>query len=93
MFSIAYVILPFFDTPPADAVRASLARFQQGRRGDLPESWLTFHDETEEFRQVHEAQHIFTEQDKGGLRIERNIDPSWFISHRWIYRPTRISSL
>jgi hypothetical protein len=66
MFSIAYVILPFSDTPPADAIRASLARFQRGRRGDLPESWLTFRDETEEFRQVYEAQHIFTEPDKGG---------------------------
>jgi hypothetical protein len=80
MFSVAYVILPFSDIPPADAIRVSLARFQRGRRGDLPESWLTFHDETEEFRQVYEAHHTFTEQDKGGPRIEGdNIDSSWFI--------------
>lgn len=93
MFSIAYVILPFSDTPPADAVRASLARFQRGRRGDLPESWLTFHDETEEFRQVHEAQHIFTEQDQGGLRIEGNIDTSWFIDTGTVRSEMRLSGL
>ncbi|MGA3400955.1 MAG: hypothetical protein ABSC95_17190 [Acetobacteraceae bacterium] len=94
MFSIAYVILPFSDTPPADAVRASLARFQRGRRGDLPESWLTFHDETEEFRQVYEAHHIFTEQDTGGLRIEGNvIDSSWFIDTGNIRAEMRLGGL
>ncbi|HEY1931189.1 MAG TPA: hypothetical protein VGG99_04190 [Acetobacteraceae bacterium] len=79
MFSLAYVILPFSDTPPADAIRASLARFQRGGRGDLPEGWLTFRDETEEFRGVHEAHHIFTEHDTGGLGIKGDIASSWFI--------------
>jgi hypothetical protein len=45
VFSIAYVILPFSEPPPADAIRVSLARFQRGRRGDLPEGWLIFRDE------------------------------------------------
>ncbi len=34
MFSIAYVILPVSDTPPAEAIRASMARFQCGKRAD-----------------------------------------------------------
>ena len=55
MFSLAYVLLPVSDTPPAEAIRSSLARFQRGRRGDLPEAWLAFHDETEELREEHEA--------------------------------------
>jgi hypothetical protein len=94
MFSIAYVILPFSDTPPADAVRASLARFRRGQRGRLPESWLTFHDETDEFRQVYEAHHIFTEQDKGGLRIEGNIiASSWFIDTGSVCSEMRRSGL
>jgi hypothetical protein len=79
MFSVAYVILPCADTPPADAIRGSLARFQRGRRGDLPDGWLSFHDETDELRLMHEAPHIFTEQDQGGLRIEGNFDSSWLI--------------
>jgi hypothetical protein len=66
MFPVAYVIVPFSDTPPADAIGASLARFQRGRRGDVPDGWLAFHDETEETRQFYEAQHIFTEQGTGG---------------------------
>ena len=33
MFSLAYVILPFSDIPPADAIRASLSRCQRGLRG------------------------------------------------------------
>lgn len=70
MFSLAYVILPFSDTPPADAIRASLAPFQRGRRGDLPEDWLSFHDETEELREDYEAQLTFTMQGGGGMRIE-----------------------
>ena len=85
MFSVAYVILPFSDTPPADAIRASLARFQRGQHGDLPDTWLTFHDETEEFRQVYEAHHSFTAQDQGGLRIEGNI--GIFLVHRSRERP------
>ncbi len=93
MFSIAYVILPSSDTPPADAIRASLARFQRGRRGDLPERWLTFHDETEEFRQVYEAHHIFTEQGTGGLRIEGDIDSSWLMDTGTVRTEMRLSGL
>jgi hypothetical protein len=70
VFSLAYVILPFSDTAPADAIRASLARFQRGRRGELPDEWLAFHDETDELRREHEANLVLTETDAGGLRIE-----------------------
>ncbi len=93
MFSVAYVILPFSETPPADAIRASLARFQRGQRGDLPESWLTFRDETEALRQVYEAHHIFTEEDKGGLRTEGDVDPSWLIDTRHIRTEMQLNSL
>lgn len=54
MFSFAYVVLPFSDTPPADAIRASLARFERGMRGDVPDDWLRFEDETGELRAMHE---------------------------------------
>jgi hypothetical protein len=33
MFSIAYVILPFSDAPPADAVRGRLLVFSEGDAG------------------------------------------------------------
>ena len=75
MFALAYVILPFSDTPPAEAIRASLAPFQRGQRGDLPEGWLSFHDETEALLQDYEAQLTFTTQGNGGLRIEGG--PTW----------------
>ena len=74
MFSLAYVILPVSDTPPAEAIRASLARFQGGGRGDLPETWLAFHDETDELRQAHEAEFTFVERDGGGMQIEGGAD-------------------
>jgi hypothetical protein len=70
VFSIAYVLLPVSDTPPAEAIRASLARFQRGRLGDLPESWLTFHDETEDLQCAHQALIAVTEQGSRGLRID-----------------------
>src|SRR4051794_34900250 len=59
MFSIAYVLLPISDTPPAEAIRASLAPFQRGSRGRLPESMLTFRDEPDERREEHEAHFEF----------------------------------
>lgn len=93
MFSIVYVILPFSDATPADAIRASLARFQRGRRGDLPEAWLAFHDETEELCEVHEAHHIFTEQGTGGLRIEGNINSSWLINSENLRAEMQLSGL
>lgn len=46
MFSVAYVILPFTDAPPAKTIKASLAPFRRGGRGDLPESWPAFDEGT-----------------------------------------------
>lgn len=54
MFSVVYVILPFSDTPPADAISRSLARFRRGSRGEVPDDWLRFEDETGELRALHE---------------------------------------
>jgi len=78
MFALAYVILPFSDTLPADAIRASLAPFQRGQRGTLPESWLSFHDETEALREDYEARLTFTTQGNQGTKIEGG--PTWYIS-------------
>ena len=78
MFALAYVILPFSDTPPADAIRASLAPFQRGQRGDLPDSWLSFHDETEALLADYEARLVIAIQDNGGLRIEGG--PTWYLN-------------
>jgi hypothetical protein len=64
MFSLAYVLLPFSDTPPAEAIAASLARFQRGRPGDVPDDWIAFHDETQHVRKMHEATYTF-EIDQG----------------------------
>lgn len=68
MFSLAYVMLPFSDTPPAQAIAASLARFQRGGRGDVPEDWVRFHDTTAEVRALHEATFAYT-RDRG-LHVE-----------------------
>ena len=70
MFSLAYVLLPVSDIPPAEAIRAALARFKRGGRGDVPDDWLAFHDETGEVRGEHGALFHFTETDGGGLQIE-----------------------
>ncbi|MEA3060833.1 MAG: hypothetical protein QOJ94_614 [Sphingomonadales bacterium] len=75
MFGLAYVILPFTDTSPAEAIAASLARFRRGRRGDVPDEWLRFHDETAHIREMHEARYTFT-RDKG-LRISGG--DSWYL--------------
>lgn len=69
MFSLAYVILPISEMPPAEAIRASLARFQRGRRGELPEDWLAFHDETDEIREAYVAHFTFTDNGTGGMQI------------------------
>ena len=71
MFSVAYVVLPISDTPPAEAIRASLARFERGGRGDLPESWLAFDDETDSLRSIHEATLTFTDAGRHGLAVDR----------------------
>jgi hypothetical protein len=70
MFSVVYVILPLSDRPPAEAIRASLAPFQRGRRGDLPDDRLAFHDETDHVRRLHETAFVFTDQGSGGLLVE-----------------------
>ena len=77
MFSVAYVILPFSEMPPAEAIRASLAPFQRGRRGDLPEAMLAFHDETDEVRRLYQASFTFTEQDKRGMQIAGDHVDHW----------------
>lgn len=74
MVSLAYVILPVTGTPPGEAIRAWLAPFQRGGRGDLPETRLAFHDETDELRQAHEAHFTFIVLEKGGLQIEGGAD-------------------
>ena len=66
MFSIAYVILPFSDVAPADAIRATLARFQRGSLGELPEAWLAFDDRTEVLRGLHEAPLSLADNDNDG---------------------------
>lgn len=77
MFSVAYVLLPLTGAAPADAIRRSLAPFQRGGRGDVPDSWLTFHDETAALRQTHEARFTFTVQGQGGLQIEGGNQAFW----------------
>jgi hypothetical protein len=81
MFSLAYVILPFSETPPAEAIRHSLTRFQRGGRGDVPEDWLAFHDETSGVRRLHRASFVFTLGN--GLRIEGG-DDDWRLDARKI---------
>lgn len=67
MFGLAYVLLPFAEFPPAEAIATSLARFRRSRRGEVPDDWLRFHDETGYIREMHEARYTFA-RDKG-LRI------------------------
>lgn len=70
MFSLAYVILPFGDSAPADAIRASLAPFQRAGRGEMPDDCLAFDDETAELMGLHEAWLTFTDSDGQGMRFE-----------------------
>ena len=77
MFSIAYVLLPLSTTTPAEAIRTSLAPFQRGGPGDLPDAWLTFHDETPALRLAHEARFTFTDKATGGFQIEGDTRASW----------------
>ncbi len=78
MFALAYVILPFSDTLPVDVIRAPLAPFQRGQRGDLPEGWLSFHDETDALMEDHDARLTITTHCTGGMRIEGG--PIWCVS-------------
>jgi hypothetical protein len=86
MFSLAYVLLPFSDMAPADAIRASLARFQRGSRGDLPDDWLAFRDETPWLRAAHEAKFTFTIPAEGGLRTEGGGFAYDYVSHQEVRR-------
>ena len=56
MFGLARVILAFDGAVPAEAIQTSLARFQRGGSGDVPDAWLAFVDEAEYLRAVREAQ-------------------------------------
>lgn len=69
MFNMAYVILPFSQVPPTDAIASSLARFERGGPGELSDDWLQFHDETESIRKAHETHYVFT-RTPTGLQIE-----------------------
>ena len=79
MFSLAYAILPFSDIPPADAIRASLSRFQRGLRGDIPDEWLAFADETSALRQAHETRFTFTDKGKHGFQVEGGHAAFWHV--------------
>lgn len=75
MFALAYVLIPFSSTPPAEAIADSLARFQRGRRGDVPDDWLRFFDHTEEVRTLHETALTFTVD--RGLKVDGS--DSWYL--------------
>lgn len=75
MFSLAYILLPFSDTPPADAIADALSRFRMGSRGDVPEEWLQFDDDTAHIEELYRADITFTKRD--GLRTE-GADPWYF---------------
>lgn len=89
MFALAYVILPFSDALPGDAIRTSLAPFQRGQQGDLPEGWLSFHDETEALLEDYEAQLTITTQGNGGMRIEGG--PTWYVSTKKVLDEMRVT--
>ncbi|WP_046863081.1 hypothetical protein [Microvirga massiliensis] len=76
MFSVCYVILPFSETAPAEAIRSSLAPFQRGGRDELPADRLAFQDETDWVIRLHEGRFVFTASGRGGLRIEGG-DHGW----------------
>lgn len=75
MFGLAYVLLPFTDLLPAGAIAASLARFRRGRRGEVPNEWLRFHDETAHIREMHATRYTFAREK--GLRISGG--DSWYL--------------
>ncbi|WP_267358818.1 MULTISPECIES: hypothetical protein [unclassified Methylobacterium] len=60
MFSLVHVILPVSELAPAEAIRASLAPFERGGKGEVPDDWLAFHDETDEVRALHRTEFTFT---------------------------------
>ena len=74
MFSLAYVILPFSEAAPADAITRSLARFRRGERGDVPDEWLRFADKTAEVRAAHETRFTFTRGQGRSLGTEGGVN-------------------
>ena len=78
MFAPAYVILPFSDSSPAEALRRSLAPFERGGRGDVSDERLAFHDETEHVRALHQGEFRFTLEGRGSVRIAGETD-TWLL--------------
>jgi hypothetical protein len=76
MFGLAYVLLPFSGQLPAEAITQSMARFQMGRRGNIPDEWLSFHDDTAELRKTYENTYNFTLN--GGLHTAGG--DSWYLN-------------
>jgi hypothetical protein len=93
MFSLAYAILPFADTAPAEAIRTSLAPFQRAGRGDMPDDRLAFDDETARLRGIHAASAIFTDQGEYGLQIEGGSEAVWYIDSAKIRTTMRLMGL
>jgi hypothetical protein len=79
MFSLACVILPFSGVSPEVVIQASLARFQRGGQGKVPDEWITFQDETAELQCALEAKFIFTRRESGGLQIGGDSEHDWYI--------------
>ena len=79
MFSLAYVILPFAECPPAEAIQTSLAPFRRAGRGEMPDELLAFDDETASLRRAHEALLTFTDDGKHGLTIQGGDQAYWYI--------------
>lgn len=88
-FSVAYVILPFAETAPADAIRAALAPFQRGGRKELPQRLLSFHDETEALRCAYETRWTFTDRTTGGMQFEGDASASWYVDTRRVREEMR----
>lgn len=51
-----------------------MALFERGGRGDVPDNWLTFHDETDHVKDLHATPFVFTKEEGGGTRIEGTTD-------------------
>ena len=75
MLGLVYVILPFSDVPPGEAIARSLTRVQRGGRETLPHDWLKWHDDTAEVEHLYRT--LLTFQRDGGLRTEGS--DSWLI--------------
>ncbi|WP_375458526.1 hypothetical protein [uncultured Enterovirga sp.] len=70
MFAAVYVLLPISEVSPAEAIRDAMAPFERGGRGDVPDNWLGFHDETDHVRTLHATPFVLTREKSGATRIE-----------------------